>query len=260
MFPDAIEKLTSGRQYTENRTGMSNARVLIYDDSVLKIEPRSEANGKIVELMRWLEGKLPVPRVIAYERDGEYDYLLMSRINGLMACNRYYMERPDELIPLLAEALCMMWSVDITGCPVTRDLDIVLTQARYRVEHGLVDMENTEPDTYGPDGFSGPGELLEWLCNNKPEPDPVFSHGDCCLPNIFFDNGRVSGFIDLGRAGVCDRWNDLALCTRSLRSNAEGKYGGPVYKDIDTAALFYELGIQPDEEKIRYYILLDELF
>ena len=259
-IPANIEKLVRGRPYTAVDVGMSGADVLLFEDMVLKNALRSEANARTVGLMRWLDGKLPVPRVIAFESDGRCDWLLMSRVTGKMACDRYYMERPGELITLLAEAIDMLWSVDISGCPVKRDLDTVLAEARLRVENGLTDTENAQPDTYGPGGFSGPEQLLEWLYANKPDADPVFSHGDCCLPNIFLEDGRVSGFIDLGRAGVCDRWNDLALCLRSLRSNAGGRYGGPVYKDIDPDALFDALGIAPDEEKIRYYILLDELF
>ncbi|MGN0355627.1 MAG: phosphotransferase [Muricoprocola sp.] len=31
------------------------------------------------------------------------------------------------------------------------------------------------------------------------------SHGDFCLPNVFFKDGRVEGFIDLGDTGVGDK-------------------------------------------------------
>lgn len=40
----------------------------------------------------------------------------------------------------------------------------------------------------------------------------------------------------------------------------EGKYGGQKYENINPDILFEKLGIEPDWEKIRYYILLDELF
>ena len=35
---------------------------------------------------------------------------------------------------------------------------------------------------------------------------------------------------------------------------------GYAYTDYDESLLFHELGITPNWEKIRYYILLDELF
>ena len=102
--------------------------------------------------------------------------------------------------------------------------------------------------------------MLEWLENNRPSFEPVFSHGDYCLPNVFLKDDKVNGFIDLDRAGVGDKWNDIALCYRSLKHNFDGTYGGKVYKDFNPDMLFEVLGIEPDWEKIRYYTLLDELF
>ena len=77
--------------------------------------------------------------------------------------------------------------------------------------------------------------------------------------NVFFEDGKVSGFIDLGDAGIADRWYDIALGYRSLKHNVDGHYG-KVYEGIDPDELFTKLGLIPDWEKIRYYILLDELF
>ena len=44
--------------------------------------------------MRWLEGKLPAPKVLCYEKDEEHQYLLMSKVPGIMACDDYYLEHP----------------------------------------------------------------------------------------------------------------------------------------------------------------------
>jgi kanamycin kinase/aminoglycoside 3'-phosphotransferase-3 len=100
-----------------------------------------------------------------------------------------------------------------------------------------------------------PDHLLEWLNNNKPEEELVLSHGDFCLPNIFIDGKTVTGFIDIGRGGISDKWQDIALCVRSLNYNLRHT---DQQKYINL--LFTYLGIQLDEAKIRYYILLDELF
>ena len=77
------------------------------------------------------------------------------------------------------------------------------------------------------------------------------------VKNVFVDNG--SGFIDLGDAGVADKWRDLALCYRSLKHNTDGFYGYTI-SGFRPEKLFDELGIAPDWEKLRYYILLDEFF
>ena len=121
-------------------------------------------------------------------------------------------------------------------------------------------MDNVEPSTFGEGGFKNPEQLLRWLEDNKPEYEPVLSHGDFCLPNLFLEDDSISGFIDLGDTAIGDKWRDIALCYRSLRWNAEGAYGGNVYPDVESMKLFEALGIEPNMEKIRYYILLDELF
>ena len=102
--------------------------------------------------------------------------------------------------------------------------------------------------------------LLQWLYDNQPKEEPVLSHGDFCLPNIFGTGTQITGYIDLGMTGTADRWCDIAICYRSLSHNYTGRYGNKVYSGYDDMLLFKELGIDPDWEKIRYYILLDELF
>ena len=60
--------------------------------------------------------------------------------------------------------------------------------------------------------------------------------------------------------GTGDRWQDIALCYRSLVHNYDGKYGGKKYEGFSPKLLFEQLEMEPDWEKIKYYILLDELF
>ncbi len=259
-IPEAIRQRIAGKSFRADDVGMSKAKVLVFDDCVLKIAPFQQKNEETVEVLRWLEDKLPVPRVLCCESDGERQYLLMSRLSGKMACDGEYLSRPKELAESLAEAIRMLWRVDVSDCPRSRDLDAELREARFRVEHGLVDLNRAEPGAFGPEGFRDPRALLDWLEAHRPSYEPVLSHGDLCLPNILLDGGRVSGFLDLGDTGVGDKWRDLALCWRSLRWNAEGAYGGKVYPDARPELLFEALGLAPDRDKLRYYLLLDELY
>lgn len=259
FLPDSIRRLTEGQPFEENNVGCSKARVLMFPDWVLKIGPESVRDDGTVRVMRWLEGRLPVPRVLAYEKEDGQSYLLMSRIRGKMACHPDLLRDPDALLPLLAEALHMFWRVDCADCPRIMDVDAELKEARERVEQGLVDVENTETDTFGPGGFAGPEKLLQWLEDNKPPMEPALSHGDFCLPNVLLDGGGIAGFIDLGDTGVGDKWRDIALCLRSLRHNTDGTYGFS-YTGYTADRFFSALGLAPNEEKLRYYTLLDELF
>ena len=225
-LPEGIRRLIAGKPYRMDDMGMSGSRIMLFDDCVLKIVRYGERNAETVRVMRWLEGKLPVP----------------------------------ELAALLAEGLERLWRVDVSDCPRSRDPDAELREAASRVRNHLVDVSRAEPSAFGPGGFRDPEELLGWLEDHRPSFEPVLSHGDFCLPNVFIHNGGISGFIDLGDTGIGDKWRDVALCCRSLKHNFDGSYGGKVYPDFDPNLLFDALGIEPDREKLRYYTLLDELF
>ena len=264
-LPYSIQSLIFGKPYETDSMGKSGSGVYVFDDCVLKIvdardKQFREHNEISVQVMRWLQGKLPVPKVICYEYDNDFQYLLMSRVTGKMSCDEYYLEHPRELCRLLAQAFKMLWSVDVTGCPRERTIEKELEEAKYRVENNLVDLEDAEPNTFGEGGFENPEALLSWLQAHKPEYEPVLSHGDFCLPNIFFKDNEVSGFIDLGATGIGDKWLDIALCYRSLKHNVDGTFGNKIYPDVNPDLLLEELGIEPNHEKIRFYILLDELF
>lgn len=261
MLPERIKSLISDEACRTDDIGMSGASVLLYDTKVLKIQEQEEESENEYRILKYLHGKLPVPKVHAYQTSEGMSYLLMDRCRGEMACAESYMEHPELLCKLLANGLKKLWSIDILSCPSDQRLSHKLARAKYNIDHGLVDLDNVEPETFGEHGFKNPEELLAWLQEHRPKEELVFSHGDFCLPNLFGEGTEVTGYIDLGRAGIADKWCDIALCYRSLSHNYSGKYGhSKAYPECDGLLLFRELGIEPDWEKIRYYILLDELF
>lgn len=211
QLPSKIKLWIDNKPYVVDDIGMSGNQVLIYDDMVLKIEEGSASVDQQVQMIQWLEGKVPVPKVLAYEVEDGKSYLLMSRISGAMSCETYYLEHPQELLEALASGLKMLWEVDVQECPCIRDVDAVLKEARIRVENDCVDVDDAEPTTFGKDGFESPKHLLEWLENHRPSFEPVLSHGDYCLPNVFLENGQIKGFIDLGKTGVGDKWNNRII-------------------------------------------------
>jgi len=258
--PEKLKQLINGREYTTDSVGLSGSAVLLFENMVLKIQSMSDEARSEHSILQWLSGKLHVPECFYYgEKDGK-SYLLMSRIRGRMSCDDEFMTQPQQLVKRLADCLRQLWSVDISDCPVNSSLDRKLAAAEERVRRGVIDIADAEPGTYGENGFRDPEHLLQWLRENRPEEDIVFSHGDFCLPNIFFDEDSSAGYIDLGRAGTSDRWLDIAICLRSLMHNFEGVYSGKAYPGFEPAMLFDALGIEPDWKKINYYIMLDELF
>jgi aminoglycoside 3'-phosphotransferase-1 len=64
-------------------------------------------------------------------------------------------------------------------------------------------------------------------------------------------DGKVVGCIDVGRLGIADRYQDLAILWNGL-----GEFGEPIRKRLFTA-----YGIRhADEGKLQFHLLLDELF
>jgi kanamycin kinase/aminoglycoside 3'-phosphotransferase-2 len=200
------------------------------------------------ERLEWLQGKLPVPKVLHYEKDEENEYLLLSEIKGKDASNQSYKTNLPQLMKLLALGVKNMHGISIKDCPFDETLDKKIEEAKRRVENGLVDEEDFDDIRSGKTAK----ELFQNLFLKKPEnEDLVFTHGDYCLPNIIMENNKVSGFIDMGRAGVADRHQDLALAIRSI-----------IYNFGEEMVPFFliEYGSEVDETKIEYYQLLDEFF
>ena len=258
-LPNALEKILDGYACTKNSIGCSSAEVYKYSNNAeslyLKIDKEGGELRLECDILRWLEGKVPAPAVkywCAY--DGAY-YLLMSEVEGHMACacpEDILCEPYETTVKLLADGLLMLQSVNKSVCPFDNALDKKLTDALFNIENGLVDMDDFEEGN----DFETPMDLYNWLIVNKLPEELSFTHGDYCLPNIFIDAEKVTGFIDVGRSGIADKWQDIALCVRSLGYNLRNVHEKQKYIDL----LFEHLKINPDWDKINYYIMLDELF
>lgn len=264
LFPAELNARLSGYTHKKDRIGCSSAGVFRYEHNsdvmYLKVAEGSDEIQRERDLLVWLKGKVPVPDVLYYEEQDGYAFLLMTKAEGFMTCDcpRNAVGEQDKVhepiaqtVKLLADGLHMLQAVDIWECPVENTLDHKLKSALYNIEHGLVDMDDFEEGN----NFDSPMEVYRWLTENRPPEELCFTHGDFCLPNIFINDKEVTGFIDVGRGGIADKWQDIALCVRSLGYNLRHTEQQE-YIDL----LFTNLGIQPDEAKIRYYILLDELF
>ena len=144
-----------------------------------------------------------------------------------------------------------MHDLGIEDCPLDQRLDSKLSKARRNISNGFVDESDFEPENLGKTGQLVYSELR---AAPPPDEDLVFTHGDLCLPNIVIHHGKVSGFIDLDRAGIADRYQDIALFLRSFSLNFEGTSGL-------TAAFMRGYGTDSlDREKLDFYRKLDELF
>lgn len=252
----SIRKMLRGGAVTEIDIGRSNSqvyRVLQNGQYVyLKVQQANEhpTFAHEVELLQWLQTRLPVPKVLEYERGREREYLVLSEVAGQNCVEAMEMVEYSQIVYLLATGLRMIHAVEIDDCPFDERIEAKLKKARYNVEHDLVDEDDFDAERRGKVTAREVLQKLESTC--PPEDDLVFVHGDYCLPNVIVREGKISGFIDLDRAGVSDRYNDLAIASRSIRDNLGKEY----------ERLFFEYyGVdRVDREKIAYHRLMDELF
>ena len=162
------------------------------------------------DILKWLNGRFGAPQVVDFEEDGEASFLLLSEIPGQPASD--FEAAPDEnLLPQLARALREIHSTPTQGCPFPRPLATMLADARRRADEGLVYLDDLDDDHAG----YTPEQLVDELTSMIPaNEDLVFVHGDICLPNIMMRDDKIIGMVDWGKAGVSDRYQDIALLLR----------------------------------------------
>lgn len=260
-LPISIQKHINNKIYKFDKIGESDSQVILFEDMVLKIEKTCRHSDREYDALKWLSGRLPVPEIIEFKQKNGFNYLLMTRFKGktliddIMTCN------PKNIVEAIADGIIQLWTIDISNCPLDSRLSLQLNEARYRIDNNLVDIDDFEEGTLGDGGFADVEDLYNFLMNNQPKEDLVFTHGDYCLPNSFIKNNKTVGFIDLGKAGIADRWQDLALCIRSMEYNF-CKINGMLPDEFKKLKDYFLnlVNIEMDNEKLRYYILLDELF
>ena len=246
VLPPSIRERVEGYAMEAVEVGESGARVfrLARDGGAamfLKCAPGTEL-GEEVERLRWLVGRAPVPPVIHFEAG----FLLMGALPGR---DGSVAGHPAAVVAGLAGALRELHAQPVEGCPFDHRVDAQIERARLRMEAGLVDEDDFDEARIG----RSAAELFEGLRRTRPAgEDLVLAHGDACLPNVLFDGTRFAGFIDCGRAGVADRYQDLALASRSIEHNLGAEWVEPFFAAYGLPA--------PRAEKIEFYRLLDEFF
>jgi aminoglycoside phosphotransferase len=195
--------------------------------------------------LQWATGRLPAPRVLGFARHAGRAYLLLDELPGTpieLATEHAVAER----VAHLANTMRSLHGSPVTGCPFSMRIRDRLLDAETNVRAGEVDESDFDPDRTGRSAASILDELRAWPPFQE---DLVLTHGDFTPANILI---QPTGLLDLGRLGVADRYQDIALALRYI----EGEFG-PAWR----APFARTYGIADiDESKLAFFRLLDELF
>ena len=144
------------------------------------------------EILSWLKDRLPVPKVISYLQTEQDDYLLTTEIAGVPACDVSLLHDPLKLTELLASSLKLIHSLPIENCPFLETNVIKLRKAQDYIRCGKIPNILLSPK--GDQRFTQ--DILDALQRIVlRSEDLVFTHGDYCLPNVLFQDNKLSGFV-----------------------------------------------------------------
>ncbi len=198
-------------------------------------------------VLSWLRGKLPVPELRGFHVEGETQYLVMTQMEGVTGIHPDVIGDPERLVREFARGLREVHALSTESCTLDWRMSRFIPWAEGLIESGALDEDIPEGESRT--------FLVEKLSDFKEavprEEDLVFTHGDYCLPNVMFREGRLSGYIDLGYAGVGDRYLDLVAARGTIRRNLDEAWIGPFFEA-------YGLG-EPDEEKLQAYQKVHDL-
>ncbi|MEM7537161.1 MAG: aminoglycoside 3'-phosphotransferase [Chloroflexota bacterium] len=264
-FPEPIQDLLVGYKTTgENHKTCSQADVYLYQPTPEDVSKhnlfvkRQNIHAAPAEAdlhtervaMSWLQGKLAVPQVMGYHRVGDIEYLVTTQIMGWSAIDERAYEDIPTLIHLLAQGLQQFHALPFAGCPLDCRLETGLTEIKRFLVEDVLDRQSLPEDVR----TLTPAAIMDTIQAQRPASatpeDLVFTHGDYCLPNIIVQGNQLMGFIDLGYAGIADRYRDFVSVDNSIRRNVGDEW----------VPLFWKAyGVEIDPDKFAFYQMLHDL-
>ncbi|WP_244165556.1 APH(3')-II family aminoglycoside O-phosphotransferase [Burkholderia contaminans] len=255
LFPAAWHAYFLDGGMERQTVGESRADVFrLRRQSGAEVFVKSERADSLSELpqeiarLRWMrQVGLPCPQVLEATTENGRHWLLMTAVAGRDLASAANLA-PAQIVQIIAQALRSLHAIPWERCPFDHRPGQRVIDARARVEAQVVDEANFDNERLG---RTAADVFAELLSSTPDTVDAVVVHGDACLPNLMADGSTFSGFIDCGRLGVSDRYQDLALATRSITRNLGQQWVAPFF-DV--------YGVVPDMRRIRFYNLLDEFF
>lgn len=258
LLPPAIAEALASYHWARDTVGESGAAVYHLrgaagaPDLYLKHGVGSVANDITDEMARlvWLAPRIAVPTLVHFARDADAAWLVTHVVQGETAY-QLLVRAPEEggtVVDALADFLRKLHGIPVVDCPFVADQRFRLRHARARIDAGLVDEEDFDV------ARAGWSAEQVWAALEPLRPvaaDPVVTHGDYSLDNLLLRDGAVIGCIDLGRVGIADRYQDVAILWNCLGE----------FDETLRDRFLDRYGARPlDRDRLDFHLLLDELF
>lgn len=257
-LPPALTAMLADHDWALDQVGESGATIHHVSargagpDLYLKHGQASVADDIEREMtrMRWLAPYLPVPELVQYHRTPDEAWLVTTALPGRTAWQWLEEDASNApaIIDALADFLRRFHAIAIDDCPFDSGHRLRLAQARMRIIAGAVDTDDFDEARQGWTA----DQVWDALQALLPlPPASVVTHGDFSLDNLLIQDGVVTGCIDLGRVGIADPYQDIAImwnCLKDFGSRLQdrflARYGQPI----------------ADQKRLDFHLLLDELF
>lgn len=206
--------------------------------------------------LSWLrEQGLPAAEVL----DVDDDWLVTREITGRTGADWWPEAQRARVVDAIADITSTLHAIPISRCPFDRSLSVTAAHALRVFAVGRIDPNDLDEEwrDWSPDHLRAAVERqLRAMASREVL---TVTHGDWCLPNIVLDpkSLTVIGILDAARIGLADRYADLALMHRSLRSASLNPQYGDQLADRFLARCGHT---HHYDDKLGFYRLLDEFF
>ena len=178
-------------------------------------------------------------QVVLYNSD-KADVFVTKKLSGRDLTSREYIDNPKKMAENMGICLRALHELRAKDCPIKNRTADYLSTAEEGYKIGRFDPSYIDRRLNIYDAETAREFILSRSHLLRSE---SLIHGDFCLPNIIFDGDRLSGYIDLGGAGIGDRHIDLFWGAWTLNFNL----GTDEHRDTFFDAYGKEL---IDEEKL----------
>ncbi|MFN8038930.1 MAG: phosphotransferase [Acidimicrobiales bacterium] len=263
--PHALDRLVALPATGGDRRAGAVLRLVVADDGAPRARLRAvpvgpddpdPARGE-ADRLAWLAGRLPVPEVLAVDAvpgpgGSTWRVLATTVPTGRPASHPAAHRDAESAVAVVARAVRAVHDLPTDDCPFDAATAGRLAVAEARVGAGLVRTDDLAPAyrRLAPERLLHlVGEALAAVGDD--ESDVVVVHGDLRLDRILVDGGELSAVVGWHRAGVGDRYADLATVAADIATHISPQALGPFLE-----AYGLEL---PSLAKVDAHALLDQL-